>query len=214
MAASEGIRVDGDLQVAPAGNVTLFGPKVQVNADITAHGGSIRLGNVLNQITANGKADTTLGGAASVILASGARLDTSGLWSNLLLDPNDSRALAYLDGGSVSLRSSGSTLLGSGSLVDVSSGAALLASGKLQGGKGGNLTLAANANTDSGAGVLGLGGELRGQGRQGRWHPGVAGRQGADQRQRHLGRCRHPAAAWRLLRQGLLRLRGGGQPWP
>ncbi|BCG25060.1 hypothetical protein TUM18999_32510 [Pseudomonas tohonis] len=167
VAASEGIRVDGDLQVAPAGNVTLFGPKVQVNADITAHGGSIRLGNVLNQITANGKADTTLGGAASVILASGARLDTSGLWSNLLLDPNDSRALAYLDGGSVSLRSSGSTLLGSGSLVDVSSGAALLASGKLQGGKGGNLTLAANANTDSGAGVLGLGGELRGQGVKG-----------------------------------------------
>ncbi|WP_271102978.1 filamentous haemagglutinin family protein [Pseudomonas tohonis] len=167
VAASEGIRVDGDLQVAPAGNVTLFGPKVEVNADITAHGGSIRLGNVLNQITANGKADTTLGGAASVTLASGARLDTSGLWSNLLLDPNDSRALAYLDGGSVSLRSSGSTLLGSGSLVDVSSGAALLANGKLQGGKGGNVTLAANANTDSGAGVLGLGGELRGQGVKG-----------------------------------------------
>lgn len=167
VAASEGIRVDGDLQVAPAGNVTLFGPKVEVNADITAHGGSIQLGNVLNQITANGKADTTLGGAASVTLGAGARLDASGLWSNLPLDPNDSRALAYLDGGSVSLRSSGSTLLGSGSLVDVSSGAALLASGKLQGGKGGNLTLAANANTDSGAGVLGLGGELRGQGVKG-----------------------------------------------
>ncbi|WCD83366.1 filamentous haemagglutinin family protein [Pseudomonas sp. TUM22785] len=167
VAASEGIRVDGDLQVAPAGNVTLFGPKVEVNADITARGGSIRLGNVLNQITANGKADTTLGGAASVTLGAGARLDASGLWSNLLLDPNDSRALAYLDGGSVSLRSSGSTLLGSGSLVDVSSGAALLASGKLQGGKGGNLTLAANANTASGAGVLGLGGELRGQGVKG-----------------------------------------------
>lgn len=167
VAASEGIRVDGDLQVAPAGNVTLFGPKVEVNADITARGGSIRLGNVLNQITANGKADTTLGGAASVTLGAGARLDASGLWSNQLLDPNDSRALAYLDGGSVSLRSSGSTLLGSGSLVDVSSGAALLASGKLQGGKGGNLTLAANANTASGAGVLGLGGELRGQGVKG-----------------------------------------------
>ncbi len=167
VAASEGIRVDGDLQVAPAGNVTLFGPKVEVNADITAHGGSIQLGNVLNQITANGKADTTLGGEASVTLGAGARLDASGLWSNLLLDPNDSRALAYLDGGSVSLRSSGSTLLGSGSLVDVSSGAALLASGKLQGGKGGNLTLAANANTASGAGVLGLGGELRGQGVKG-----------------------------------------------
>lgn len=167
VAASEGIRVDGDLQVAPAGNVTLFGPKVEVNADITAHGGSIRLGNVLNQITANGKADTTLGGAASVTLGAGARLDASGLWSNLLLDPNDSRALAYLDGGSISLRSSGSTLLGSGSLVDVSSGAALLANGKLQGGKGGNVTLAANANTDSGAGVLGLGGELRGQGVKG-----------------------------------------------
>ncbi len=167
VAASEGIRVDGDLQVAPAGSVTLYGPKVEVNADITAHGGSIQLGNVLNQITTNGKADTTLAGAASVKVAEGVKLDASGLWSNQLLDPNDSRALPYLNGGSISLRSSGSTLLGSGSLVDVSSGAALLASGKLQGGKGGNLTLAANANTDSGAGVLGLGGELRGQGVKG-----------------------------------------------
>ncbi|MGA4636023.1 filamentous hemagglutinin family protein [Pseudomonas solani] len=168
VAASEGIRVDGDLQVAPAGSVTLYGPKVEVNADITAHGGSIQLGNVLNQITANGKADTTLVGAASVKVAEGVKLDASGLWSNQLLDPNDSRALPYLNGGSISLRSSGSTLLGSGSLVDVSSGAALLTTGKLQGGKGGNVTLAVNAGSGTGdTGVLGLGGELRGQGVKG-----------------------------------------------
>ncbi|MDW3715734.1 MULTISPECIES: filamentous haemagglutinin family protein [unclassified Pseudomonas] len=168
VAASEGIRVDGDLQVAPAGSVTLYGPKVEVNADITAHGGSIQLGNVLNQITANGKADTTLAGAASVKVAEGVKLDASGLWSNQLLDPNDSRALPYLNGGSISLRSSGSTLLGSGSLVDVSSGAALLANGKLQGGKGGNVTLAANAGSGTGdSGVLSLGGDLRGQGVKG-----------------------------------------------
>ncbi|WAF83488.1 filamentous hemagglutinin family protein [Metapseudomonas otitidis] len=170
VAASEGIRVDSALQVAPAGNVTLYGPQVEVNADITARGGSLQLGNVLNQMTALGRADTVLtptSGSASVRVGAGVRLDASGLWSNLLREPDDTRALPYLNGGSVSLRSSGNTLLEAGSTVDVSSGAALLANGRLQGGKGGHVTLAASAGNRGDSGVLSLGGALRGEGVKG-----------------------------------------------
>ncbi|MDZ4192295.1 MAG: hemagglutinin, partial [Pseudomonas sp.] len=164
VAASEGIEVNGALQVSPAGNITLFGPQVAVNADITAHGGSIHIGNELNQIGANGRVDSSINpasGAASVQVADGVRLDASGLWGNLQLDPTHIGALPYQNGGSVTLRSSGSVVLGEGSVVDVTSGTALLSSGKLQGGKGGDVTLTARA------GELSLGGELRGQGLNG-----------------------------------------------
>ncbi|MGA4475693.1 filamentous hemagglutinin family protein [Ectopseudomonas chengduensis] len=164
VAASEGIEVNGALQVAPAGNITLFGPQVAVNADITAHGGAIHIGNQLNQIGTNGRADSILApasGTAAVRVADGVRLDASGLWSNLQLDPGNIGALPYQNGGSVALRSGGSVILGEGSVVDVSSGAALLSSGKLQGGKGGDVTLTARTSE------LSLGGELRGQGLKG-----------------------------------------------
>lgn len=60
VAATGSILVDGALQVSPGGDITLYGPQVQVDADLTAHGGSLALGNVLQQITSNGKLDTTL----------------------------------------------------------------------------------------------------------------------------------------------------------
>ncbi|MGM7654571.1 hypothetical protein, partial [Serratia marcescens] len=71
---------------------------------------------------------------------------------------------AYLDGGRISLRSSGDLSLGDGSRIDVSSGAALLADGKQVGGKGGDLTLSANTGSAAGDGRLQLGGELAGHG--------------------------------------------------
>lgn len=98
------------------------------------------------------------------MLSEGARLDTSGLWSNLLLAPQDHSGLAFVNGGSVSLRSRGDLTLAAGSQVDVSSGAALLVNGSLRGGKGGDLTLAANAGTSVGNGVLTLDGQLKGYG--------------------------------------------------
>ncbi|PGP56458.1 hypothetical protein CN998_32915, partial [Bacillus cereus] len=106
------------LQVSPGGDITLYGPQVQVNADLTAHGGNLALGNVLQQITSNGKLDTTLaatgGKRATLTVGSGVRLDASGLWSNLLLDPTDGSRLPYLNGGSASLRSSADVALESG----------------------------------------------------------------------------------------------------
>lgn len=78
-------------------------------------------------------------------MGDGVRLDASGLWSNLLLAPEDNDTLAYRDGGRISLRSGGDLSLGQGSLLDVSSGAALLADGKRLGGRGGDIALHASA---------------------------------------------------------------------
>ncbi|OLF54046.1 filamentous hemagglutinin family protein [Pseudomonas chlororaphis] len=169
IAAYESVTVDGDLRVGPAGEIALHGPQVQVNAGLTSHGGRIALGNVLRQrISPSADLTDPLIGStasrASLVLSEGARLDTSGLWSNLLLAPQDNRGLAFINGGSVSLRSRGDLTLAAGSQVDVGSGAALLENGSLRGGKGGDLTLAANAGTSIGNGVLTLAGQLKGYG--------------------------------------------------
>ena len=77
---------------------------------------------------------------------------------------SDSSRLPYLNGGNVALRSSGDVSLAAGSRVDVSSGAALDARNQLIGGKGGDVTLAANANSADSRGNLALNGELLGYG--------------------------------------------------
>jgi filamentous hemagglutinin family protein len=169
IAAVHSIIVESDLTVGHAGEITLYGPKIDVNADLTAHGGTIRLGNVLTQVGASARIeDTTLAAparmTAGVTLAEGATLDASGLWSNQRLDASDGSRLPYLNGGTVALRSSGDVTLAAGSRVDVSSGAALDAKGRLTGGKGGDLTLAANAFVADNRGSLVLDGELRGHG--------------------------------------------------
>ncbi|NWA25045.1 filamentous hemagglutinin family protein [Pseudomonas gingeri] len=168
VAAKQQIEVDNNLSVANGGAITLYGPQVTVNADLTARGGSLQLGNVLNQIDPNQsfKLQDTLitppsGSLASITVGSGVTLNTSGLWTNQLLNSSDNQNLPYVNGGLVSLRSSGDLTLQAGSLIDVSSGAALLASGKPLGGKGGNLTLAANAGGFGVGGVLNLDGEIR-----------------------------------------------------
>ncbi|UZE50490.1 hypothetical protein ONR75_07310 [Rhodopseudomonas sp. P2A-2r] len=53
----------------------------------------------------------------------GVTLDLRGVWVNAPLNPADSAKLAYLNGGSVSLKSSRDVLLKTGSTIDVSSGA-------------------------------------------------------------------------------------------
>lgn len=164
IASTGSILVNGALEVAAAGDISLFAPKIEVNANLTAHSGSLQLGNVQTQITPAGKVDVTLGGRGSLTVNNGVSLDASGLWSNQRLGTGDGSRLPYLNGGSVALRSSGDMTLAAGSRVDVSSGAALDAKGQLIGGKGGDLTLAANANSADSRGSLALDGELLGYG--------------------------------------------------
>ncbi|RQG44882.1 hemagglutinin [Pseudomonas aeruginosa] len=168
VAAGESIRVDGALTLANGGEAILFANDVAIDADITAHGGSLQAGNVLAQISPNGTIDGFVdSGREDGILrvGDGVRLDASGLWSNLLLAPEDNDTLAYRDGGRISLRSGGDLSLGQGSLLDVSSGAALLADGKRLDGRGGDIALHASAGPAlAGDGQLQLGGTLSGLG--------------------------------------------------
>ncbi len=78
--------------------------------------------------------DTT--GSASVTIGNGATVDLRGLWTNGLLDPNDVPGLAFINGGNLTVSTTGSVALAAGSTVDVSSGGAVLQSGALKGGTG------------------------------------------------------------------------------
>ncbi|MFD4838738.1 filamentous hemagglutinin family protein [Achromobacter sp. NPDC058515] len=169
IAAGE-IAVQADLAVAPGGDITLYANKVSVDATLTARAGSIRLGNVLKQGTSADAADTFAGAAGEddgVALSARARLDAAGLWSNLAMSPERTGGLPYLNGGTVSLRSSGDIALAAGSVIDVSSGAAQRAKGKLTGGKGGDTTVEIVAASTGAGGRLSLGAELRGYGVEG-----------------------------------------------
>ncbi|TNB99815.1 filamentous hemagglutinin N-terminal domain-containing protein [Pseudomonas jessenii] len=168
VAARDQVVVDGALTVDNGGDITLYSPDVQIGADLSARGGSLRLGNVLNQFLSSDTADTRLtakvGKATQVTVADGVQLDTRGVWSNLRTNPDDGASLAYLNGGLLSIRSSGDIDMGAGSLLDVSSGGAVLANGKTRGGKGGDLTLESSAISAPGETHLNLAGDLRGYG--------------------------------------------------
>lgn len=168
VSAKDQIAVDGGLTLDSGGDITLYAPDVQVGADLTARGGSLRLGNVLNQFTGGANTDTRLAAkadkATQTRIAEGVRLDTRGLWSNLRTNPDDNASLAYLNGGLISIRNSGDIDVAAGSLLDVSSGGAVLANGKTRGGKGGDLTLESSAISAPGKTRLDLDGELRGYG--------------------------------------------------
>ena len=167
VSATQGITVNDGVTVDAGGDITLYAPDVQVNASLTARGGSLRLGNVLNQFT-NTLADTQLkpsaGKTAKVSVAEGVHLDTRGLWSNLRTAPDDTASLAYLNGGSISIRSSADIDLAAGSVLDVSSGGALLANGKTRGGKGGDLNVESSAISAPGTSHLTLDSDVRGYG--------------------------------------------------
>lgn len=154
VAAKGSVTVDEAVTVDSGGDITLYGQDVQVNADLTARAGSVRLGTALpstNQPT-------------KVSVAEGVHLDTRGLWANLRTDLTDANSLAYLNGGMVSIRSTGDINVAAGSVIDVSSGGAVLANGKTRGGKGGDVTLESSASTRPGQSQLVLEGDVRGYG--------------------------------------------------
>ncbi|KRC70126.1 hemagglutinin [Achromobacter sp. Root83] len=168
--AADEIAVQSDLTVAPAGDITLYAGKVSVDATLTARAGTIRLGNALMQASSAGPADMYSGATAAgdgIALSARARLNAAGLWSNLAMSPELTGGMPYLNGGTVSLRSTGDILLEAGSVIDVSSGALLRTNGKLAGGKGGNTTVESIADGTEAGGRLVLGSTLRGYGVEG-----------------------------------------------
>jgi filamentous hemagglutinin family protein len=168
VAAAGQVMVEGDVQVADGGDITLYAPKVDVAADLTAHGGTIHLGNVLRQAVAGTTrvedqvvlpANGSDADARGVQVRSGVTLDASGRFTDLRTSAGTSAAIttedlaqqAVVNGGSVSLRSTDGVSLDTGSLINVSSGAVVQADGSQTGGQGGSVQL--------GAGLKGLGGD-------------------------------------------------------
>ncbi|MDA7415001.1 filamentous hemagglutinin family protein [Xenophilus arseniciresistens] len=166
------VTVDEAIAVATGGTVALHASDLRVDADISARSGSIRLGNMVVMRSTSSDPwleqpvgqHTSAGYERQVTLGQGVTLDARGVWTNMLLDGGIG-AQPFIDGGSVSIRSSGSVLLAPGSLIDVSSGGMLDVKGKLTGGRGGSVTLA--SGLFAGTGVLTLDGTLRGHGIKG-----------------------------------------------
>jgi hypothetical protein len=167
-AVTGSITINAPLILTAGGQVNFNAPTITINAGITAPGGSVT-------ITANGGQGSVVSSSvivANIAVAPNVTIDTTGLWTNATLDPLNLWGLAFLNGGAVTLTSTGNLILGAGSLIDASSGGAILQNGKTEGGSGGAITLAANdrANDSSvttnpfGAEGLVLGGTLRSDG--------------------------------------------------
>jgi filamentous hemagglutinin family protein len=169
LATSGDITIERDLMLADGGSLDLVAPNIDIRANITARAGRVTASNQLTTREPQGGSvftrvtDLLRDGEASLTLRSGATIDTSGLWTNAVLDRANLRGLAFVDGGAVTLRSTGDVTLEEGSLIDVASGGGALANGETKGGKGGNLALLANFN-GTGDGVLTLSGGIRGYG--------------------------------------------------
>lgn len=135
------ITLEAPIQLAAGGDLNLIAATTRIDADITAPGATVTIGNKLTGGDATLTYLETSNGAASVTLAPGVRIDASGLWTNALLDPTTIAGAAFANGGSVTLDSSQALRLGAGSVIDVSGGGAVSASGVLSGGQGGSVTL-------------------------------------------------------------------------
>ncbi|MDF9618069.1 filamentous hemagglutinin family protein [Pseudomonas entomophila] len=171
VAASERVEVADALRLADGGQLALHGSQVQVDANLVARGGTLRLGNVLGQLNAGAVIDQALatpaGLRAQVVVAAGVRLDASGVRS----EHGEASERAWRNGGNLVLRGTGDLLLGQGSLLDVSGGVVRGDGNRLLGGSGGNLTLQTayfdSTGSSDGNSRLQLGGELRGYGSTG-----------------------------------------------
>lgn len=172
--ASHNVAVNDAFSVALGGEVALHAAQVDVNADVTARAGRIVLGDMVEKWVSSGNGwqpskigDVPATHLAHTHIASGVTLDARGLWGNQELDGRDMRYLPYRNGGDIVVRGSADVTVAEHALLDVSSGATYMADGSVQGGKGGNITLAADANPTSGSGMGGkllFEGEVRGHG--------------------------------------------------
>ncbi|OYU85849.1 MAG: filamentous hemagglutinin, partial [Bradyrhizobiaceae bacterium PARB1] len=161
------IVIDRALTVADGGRIGFNAAVVDIKADVTARGGSLTVDNYFKGGGDRGAAQTLLkNGASSITLRDGVMLDLRGLWVNALLNRDDSSKLAYLNGGTVTLRSTHNVTLAKGSVVDISSGGAILANGKTKGGRGGDVTLIADQQAPAvqADGLLTLEGAIRAYG--------------------------------------------------
>ncbi|WP_168193354.1 filamentous hemagglutinin N-terminal domain-containing protein [Bradyrhizobium sp. NAS96.2] len=148
VASSKEILVEAPLELAPGAQVIFAAPHVDIGANVTVHGGSVMLTNLMHAVLGQNQNEQwwalrDADGKAQVTIGQNVAVDLSGLWSNGLTG-SDVSGQAHVDGGNFTVSTTGGITLANGSLIDVSSGGAILATGKTKGGKGGNVSLVAN----------------------------------------------------------------------
>ncbi len=148
VASSKEILVEAPLELAPGAQVIFAAPHVDIGANVTAHGGSVTLTNLMHAVLGQNQNEQwwalrDADGKAQVTIGQNVVVDLTGLWSNGLTG-TDVSGQAHVDGGNLTVSTTGGITLANGSLIDVSSGGAILATGKTKGGKGGNVSLVAN----------------------------------------------------------------------
>jgi len=144
--SADTITIDRAVTLADGGGVTLNAPVVDIKADVTARGGSLTVDNYFKGDAASGRGFGEVllkNGTASFTVHNGVTLDLRGIWLNAQGRLSANAGQAFINGGSVTLRSTHDLTLEKGSAIDVSSGGAILSDGKFRGGRGGDVTLIA-----------------------------------------------------------------------
>ncbi|WP_421567407.1 filamentous haemagglutinin family protein [Stenotrophomonas sp. PD6] len=151
------LRTEGGLQLQDGAALAFTAARVEIQGDITAHGGSLQAGNLLNVL---GTPQALLrDGRGGVVVGDNARIDLSGTWTNALMQPEATARAAWIDGGTVQLESSHDVQLGAGSQLRVDAGGRVTVTGDMRGGKGGSVLLRADDArvTSDGSGRVTLG---------------------------------------------------------
>ncbi len=166
---TETITFERPVMLAEGGRISLVAPVVDFKANVTARGGALTVDNYTREdlLAGRGIAAALLkDGKASITIHEGVTLDLSGQWVNAASDPADINKQAYINGGSVTLKSTHDVTLQKGSTIDVSSGGAVLPNGKFKGGRGGDVALIADQSilSTQADGLLTLDGDVRGYG--------------------------------------------------
>lgn len=141
------VGVTAPLTLAGGANVSLYGSAVTISAGITAPTGTVSAGNI-DEASKTELADPVTSVTGDVVLANGATIDTSGIWTNMSAAPAGPDDAAFANGGAVSLVSATNLQLDTGSAIDASAGAVIAQNGARTGGAGGNITLSL-VNLDS-----------------------------------------------------------------
>lgn len=158
------ITLKSPVTLAPGGSAAFVAPAVEFRAGVTARSGRVVATNLPS--VGVGNAVSTIGsllGATGerVRLGSGAVIDVRGIWTNARLDGTGGTGAAFVNGGGVTLDTTGALTLRDGSIIDASAGAVLLSPSGTIAGVGGNVTLVSGDPSVSGFGTLTLAGVVR-----------------------------------------------------
>ncbi|WP_282294725.1 filamentous hemagglutinin family protein [Stenotrophomonas sp. PS02289] len=137
------LHTEGSLRLQDGAALVFTAAVVQIDGDITAHGGSLSASNL--QTLPNGNLQAILlEGRGSVGLGDGARIDLSGTWTNRLMQPERDSQAAWVNGGQLDLQNSHDVQMGAGSEVIVDAGGRVDVQGDIMVGNAGSVALRAD----------------------------------------------------------------------